>query len=172
MSIAFVNYQYALSVTSMVPSEHKRKTPLATMMVVLVFGFLLAVGVTGIIAALSMSFSGALKWWKSALIVGSGSVISGVFAFLLARVFRRILSVKTIRLCEGGTIEISTIKGKKFSARLPEDVKHIVVAEDGLSVTLKIEKRYFIVDSSEFTDGSRIQEFVNDFLKKSPVIGT
>jgi len=152
----------------MVPSEHKRNTPLATLMVVLAFGALLVVGVTGIVAALSMSSSGALKWWKSALIIGLGSVISGVFAFLLARFVRRILSVKTIRLCEGGTIEITTIKGKKFSARLPQDVKHVVVAEDGLSVTLNIRKRYFIVDSSEFTDGNRIREFLNDFLKKSP----
>jgi hypothetical protein len=167
-----VNYQYTLAATNMVPSEHKRNTPLATLMVVMVFGLLLAVGVTGIVAALSMSFSGALKWWESALIVGFGSVIAGVFAFLLARFCRRILSVKTIRLCEGGTLEIITIRGKQFSARLPEDVKHVVVAEDGLSVTLNIAKRYFIVDSSEFTDGNRVKEFLNDFLKKSPVIGT
>ena len=156
----------------MVPSEHKRNTPLATLIVVMVFGLLLAVSVTGIIAALSMSFSGALKWGESALIVGLGSVISGVFAFLIARFVRRILSVKTIRLCEGGTIEITTIKGRTFRARLPEDVKHVVVAEDGLSVTLNIAKRYFVVDSSEFTDGNRVKEFLNDFLKKSPVIGT
>ena len=170
--MTFVNDQSALSATNMVPSEHKRNTPLATLLVVMVFGLLLAVGVTGVIAALSISFSGALKWWESALIVGSGSANSGVFAFLLARFVRRILSIRIIRLCEGGTIEITTVKGKKFSARLPEDVKHVVVAEDGLSVTLNIAKRYFIVDSSEFTDGNRVKEFLNDFLKKSPVIRT
>jgi hypothetical protein len=156
----------------MVPSEHKRNTPPATWMVVIVFGFLAAAGVTGIIAALPLSFSGALKWWEGALIFGLGSVISGVFAFLLARFFRRIFSVKTIRLCEGGMLEITTIKGRKFSAKLPEDVTHVVVAEDGLSVTLNIAKRHFIVDSNEFTDGDRIKEFLNDFLKKSPVIDT
>ena len=100
--MTFVNDQSALSATNMAPSEHKRNTPLASLMVVMVFGLLLAAGMTGVIAALSMSFSGALKWWESALIVGLGTVISGVFAFLLARFFRRIFSIRAIRLCEGG----------------------------------------------------------------------
>lgn len=157
----------AVLMTNRTQSEHKRNVRLTTWIVVVMFGSLLAVGVIGAGGAFYMSIIGQMTWWEGALLFGLGSAISCGYGFPVFRFIRRVLVAKAVRLLDGGRLEIITARDKSFIASLPEQVKHIVVDEDGLSVTLHVENRQFVVDSSEFTDKDRIKDFLRDALEKA-----
>ncbi len=102
------------------------------------------------------------------VVMALGLFLGGGNGICFIRFFRRMLSVREIRLFENDTIEIVTWRGKKFMARLPENIKHVLVIGSNFSVTFQIEDRWFVVDSEQLSDRDRINDFFRRFMERCP----
>jgi hypothetical protein len=94
--------------------------------------------------------------------------LGGASGICFVRFFRRMLSVREIRLFEDNSIEIVTRRGRKFTARLPENIKHMPVIGTNFSVTLQIGDRWFVVDSEQLSDRDLINDFFRRFMERCP----
>jgi len=73
---------------------------------------------------------------------------------------RRMLSVRRVLLFEDDRIGVVTWRGKIFTAKLPDNIEYVVRTGTDLTVALQIENRHFLVDSEQFLEKDRINEFL------------
>lgn len=152
-----------------VVSQHKQQIRFSTLGVVVFIGLaflasVLMVGAATYFFATGQSFT--LFQWVVTMAVGL--VLGGFNGIFLVRFFRRMFSVKEVRLFENDTIEIVTWRDRQFTARLPENIKGIVVIGNNFSVTFQVEDRWFIVDSEQLSDRDSINDFFRRFVERCP----
>jgi hypothetical protein len=148
-------------------SEHIQKLRFSTVIPVLVVCLMLLTFISGIGCAFYMYVNGQkITWSDGILVICGGGIIAIVCGIAIARYLRRMLSVRKVLLFENDRIEIVTWRNKIFTAKLPDNIKHILVSGANFSVTFKIENRYFIVDSEQFFDKDGINEFFRRFVER------
>ena len=141
-----------------------------TIIPAVLIGMLFPVYVAGAGIGLYPSFTGQrMTWFERVFLVGVGSVFGVLTGIFIARFVRRMLSVRKVLLFENDRIEIVTWRDKTFTAKLPDNIKHIAVIGSDFSVTFQIENRYFIVDSEQFSDKDGINEFFRHFVERCQI---
>jgi len=148
-------------------SEHKRRFRCITVIFPVVVASLVVVGIIGSLVAAYMALRGEILWWGGMIITFLGLLIAACFGYVLQTFWRRMLSIRAIRLCESDKLQIVTIGGKTFTATLPNNVEHVVVEDDGLTLAVKVGSRRFVVDSAEFKGSERVCEFFKTCLQKA-----
>ena len=148
-------------------SQHKQQIRFSTVAAVVFMGVVFLavvamVGATTYFFAIGEEIT--LSQWLVAMALGL--FLGGGNGICFVRVFRRMFSVREIQLFENDTIEIVTWRGKKFMARLPENIKHMLVIGTNYSVTFQVEDRHFVVSSEEFCNKDGINEFFRRFVER------
>jgi hypothetical protein len=148
-------------------SQHKQQIRFSTVAAVVFMG-VVSLAVVAMVGATTYFFAIGkeitLSQWLVAMALGL--FLGGGTGICFVRVFRRMFSVREIRLFENDTIEIVTWRGKIFMARLPENIKHMLVIGTNYSVTFQVEDRWFVVDSEQFSDRERINDFFRRFVER------
>ena len=148
-------------------SQHKQQIKFSTSAVVVLVGVVF-LAVAAMLGAATYCFATGkgitLSQWLAAMALGL--FLGGGNGICFVRFFRRMLSVREVRLFENDTIEIVTWRGRKFMARLPENIKHLLVIGTNYSVTIQVEDRWFVIDSEQFSDRERINDFFRRFVER------
>jgi hypothetical protein len=148
-------------------SEHKQKLRFSTIIPVLVVCLMLLTFVSGIGCAFYMYVSGQkITWSDGIIVICGGGIIAIVCGIVVARYLRRMLSVRKVLLFEDDRIGIVTWRNKIITAKLPDNIKHILVIGTDFSVTFKVENRHFVVSSEEFFNKDGINEFFRRFVER------
>ena len=120
--------------------------------------------VAGIGSAFNMyrtgQITGRITWWDGVVTICGGGGLALVCGFVVARFMRRMLSVRRVLLFEDDRIGVVTWRGKIFTAKLPDNIEYVVRTGTDLTVALQIENRHFLVDSEQFLEKDRINEFL------------
>jgi hypothetical protein len=151
-------------------SEHKRKLKFPTLAAVIFIGVasLGAVAMAGAVFFLYLNGQ-TITWFEGLSTIGVGLLLGGFNAICIARFMRRMLPVRKVLLFENDQIEIVSWRDKKITAKLPDNIKHIAVIGADFSVTFKIEKRYFVVSSEDFSDKDGINTYFRNFVERCSV---
>lgn len=150
-------------------SEHERRIQFSTLGAVVFvgaafLGFVFMVGAATYFFATGQAFT--LSQWLVTMAVGL--ILGGVNGICFVRFFRRMVSVREVRLFENDTIEIVTWRGRTFMARMPENIKDIMVIGNDFSVTFEVEGRWFVVSSEELSERDCINDFFHRFVERYP----
>jgi hypothetical protein len=148
-------------------SEHKRKLKFTTIAAAIFVGVvcLAAMALAGAVFYLYLNGQ-AMTWFQGIATIGVFGLLGGLNGICIARFIRRMLSIKRVLLCEDDQIEIVTWRDKIFTAKLPDHIKRILVIGTDFSVTFKIENRYFVVSSEDFSDKDGLNEFFRRFVER------
>ena len=136
------------------------------MMAVLVVGLLFSIYVAFIGMYFYMSITGKSMTWLDALLIPVGVFFAGFTGIMIVRFIRRMLSVRRVLLFENDRIGVVTWRDELLTAKLPDQVKHMLIIGTDLTVTLQIESRYFVVDSDQFSDKDGLNDFLRRFLER------
>jgi hypothetical protein len=118
----------------------------------------------GIGGAFYMYITGQIITWFDVVILICGGSISVIGWIMIGRFIRRMLPVRRVLLFEDDGIGVVTWRNKLLTAKLPDNIKHMLTIGTDFTVTLQIENRYFVVSSEEFSDKDGINEFWRRFL--------
>ena len=148
-------------------SQYKQRIRPSTIAAVIFVGVVFLAVLTLVGSVVYMYVNGqTITWFEGLATLAVGLFLGGLNGICFARFIRRMLSVRKVLLFEGDRIEIVTWRDKTFTAKLPDNIKHILVNGTDFSVTFQIENRYFVVDSEQFSDKDGINKFFRDFVER------
>jgi hypothetical protein len=147
-------------------SEHNRKMRFKTIIPLIMVGMLCLTSLAGIGGAFYMYVTGQIITWFDVVILICFESISVIFWIMIARFIRRMFSVRRVLLFEDDGIGVVTWRNKLLTAKLPDNIKHMLIIGNDLTVTLQVENRYFVVSSEEFSNKDGINEFLRRILQR------
>lgn len=152
---------------SKITSEHTRIIRFKTIIPIIVISILFATCLLGVGAVFYMYAIGhKVKSSDAIFIICAGCLFAFLLGFMLARFIRRMLSVRKIILFEDDKIGVLTLRNNLYTAKLPDNIKHMLTIGTDFTVTLQIKSRYFVVDSEQFSDKDSINEFWRRFVDR------
>jgi len=148
-------------------SEHTRKARLAIIGPMFLFCLMFLTGPVGVGDLVYLFGTGQkITGWDAAIVIIGGCLMSFLGGIFIARFIRRMLPVRKVLLYADDSIGVVSWRSKIFTAKLPDNIKHISVIGTDFSVTLQIGKRFFVVSSDEFSDKEGINQFWRRFVER------
>jgi len=139
--------------------EHHLKLRKRTVLIILIPASGAVFGIFALSLATYMAVGKGLSWTGAAYIDALGLLMAFGFGWVILRFARRVLVVKTIRVSAGQQLEITTRTRRKFTAKLPDDIRYIIKDGESLTVAVEIDGRRFVMDSKEFSESQQLNEF-------------
>jgi len=159
--------RFAVTMETKIISQHKQRIKFTTLLSVFMVGIVFLTIVAGVGTVFYMYVNGRpITWFEGLATIAVGLFLGGLNGICFARFIRRMLPVRKVVLFEDDRIEIVTWRDKTFTAKLPDNIKHIAVIGNDFSVTVQIENRCFIVDGEQFSDKDGINQYFRHFVER------
>jgi hypothetical protein len=145
-------------------SEHHLKLRVRTVLLMTIPASGTLVGVLGFTMAICMAIVRELSWGGTVYVCPLSLLMMFGFGWVVLRFVRRVLAVKTIRELARQQLEITTRTNRKFTAKLPENIRYALSERGLLTVAVGIDGHVFVIDSAEYSNSEQLNQFLQQFV--------
>lgn len=144
-------------------SEHHSKLRVMTVLIIMMPTSCFIISVVGIPLAIYMGITKEIPWGGTVFVCVLGSAGAFGFGCVVLKFAARMLAVKTVHVLTEQQLEITTRTNRKYTAKLPDQIRYAITDRGFLTIAVGIGVRVFVIDSAEYSNSEQLNQFFQQF---------